>query len=215
MWNKHPPDYFVKSWDDMNEFNKKYLCKSEESIKKLVATVSWHSEARDQLVKDSVGDWLLMLDTDHMFAPDLLDRLLFYKRKYNCRVISGIYQYKFKPHSPVANLWGENNSVIPILDWPREEEILEVGPCGGGCLLVDRSVYKEIMEHFRTGPFSIIQGLSEDYSFFYRCKELGIKTYLAPKVECHHVIETPLSIQDYRPLNKNLIIKASDGKILV
>lgn len=215
MYDKHPPEYFTKSWDDLLEFSSRYILKPGEYFHREKATVSWHELGRNGIVERAKGDWILMLDTDHMFAPDLLDRLLFYKNKYKCRVISGIYQYKFPPHAPVANLWGENNTIIPILDWPRNEEILQVGPCGAGCLLVDRSVYTEIINHFRTNPFSIIQGLSEDYSFFWRCKELGIATYLAPKVECHHVIETPLSVKDYKSKHyESLNVKSEEGKII-
>lgn len=212
MYDNHPPRYFNKSYDDLIDFSNRYICKSDESIKKLDASVSWHESARNELVQNAEGKWLLMLDTDHQFAPDMLDRLLFFKNKYNCRVINGIYQYKFPPHNPVMNLWGGNNEVIPILDWDREADILEIGSCGAGCLLVDLDVYQEVINKFNTMPFTTIQGLSEDYSFFLRCKELGITCYMAPKVQCHHVITTPLSIEDYQP-KLNMNVKGKNGII--
>ena len=214
MYDKFPASYFVESWDNMLDFSNRYICGPGEYIHKSKATVSYHESARNQLVEDSKGDWVLMLDTDHMFAPDLLDRLLFLKKKYNCRVINGIYQYKFAPHAPVMNLWGPNNEVVPITDWSRDEEILEIGSCGGGCLLADRSVFREIQLSFKTNPFSIIQGLSEDYSFFLRCKQLGIKVHMAPKVQCHHVINTALSVDDYMPEPGQLTASSQGGKII-
>jgi hypothetical protein len=213
MFDKHPSDYFTTSWDNMLEYSQKYICKPGELIHRTKASVSWHEAGRNEIVEKAKGEWVLMLDTDHSFAPDLLDRLLFLKQKYNCRVISGIYQYKFPPHAPVVNLWGPNDEVIPVLDWPRDLDIIEVGTIGAGCLLVDREVYREIQRHFHTNPFSIIQGLSEDYSFCRRCKELGIKIHVAPKVECHHMIETVLSVKDYKPTEIRHVVSSQDGII--
>lgn len=212
MYDKHPSEYFTNSWDNMLAFSRRYILKPDEDFFLTKATVSWHESGRNEIVSKARGDWTLMLDTDHMFAPDILDRLLFLKNKYNCKVIGGMYQYKFPPHNPVMNLWGENNSVISILDWDRNADILEVGSIGGGCLLVDNDVYQAIINKYNTMPFSIMPGLSEDYSFCLRCKEIGVKVHVAPKVQCHHVIETPLSIDDYRP-NLPMNIKAENGII--
>jgi len=200
----------------MMAYNNRYLCGPSEYIEEPDATVSWHEMGRNQLVEKSLGEWLLMLDTDHQFAPDILDRLLFYRKKYNLRVVSAIYQYKFPPHAPVMNLWGPNNECIPIMDWDRKEDILEVGTVGAGCLLVDRSVFQEIQEHFKTAPFSIIQGLSEDYSFCRRCKDLGITVNIAPKVQCHHVIDNVLSLDDYKSdLGEAYRVQGGKGNILM
>lgn len=165
------------------------------------ATMSWHEMARNQLVQDMLGDWILMLDTDHVFAPDLLERLLAIKEKHKAPIVSGIYAYKFPPHAPVANMWDESQTdrirVSPILDWDRSAEVMEVGCVGAGCLLIDRKVFKQIEYSLSEAPFSIVPGLSEDYSFCYRCKKLGIPILLAPQIECHHVIPTVLSVRDY------------------
>jgi GT2 family glycosyltransferase len=156
-----------------------------------------------------------MLDTDHSFSPDLLMRLLAAKEKYNSRVISAIYQYKHPPHSPVANFWTENNKLMPLINWDREAEVIQVGSCGAGCMLIDRSVFDEIKLKLGEDPFQIRQGLSEDYSFCLRCKELNIDIDLALKIECHHVIRTPLSIQDYIPQEKDLrTVELSNGTIV-
>ena len=213
MWGNVLPDYWVDSYVDMINYNNRYLCKEGEFINYIKATVSWHEMAQNQLVNDSLGEWLLMLGTDHTFSPDLLDRLLFLKNKYKASVISGIYQYKFQPHAPVINLWASDNTgLYPIEDWDRSLDIMEVGVNGAGCLLADRKVYLQLMEKYKTGPFTIIQGLSEDYSFCKRCRESKIPIYVAPKVECHHVINHVLSVNDYIPLG-GVRVKSENGEI--
>lgn len=214
MWGKQFPDYWVNSWGDLKDFNSRYLCKPDEYIKYGKASVSWHESARNELVSSAEGQWLFMLDTDHTFSPDILERLLHFKKKYNCRVISGIYQYKFKPHAPVLNVWNEDGNLVPVLELPNPcPEVLQVGSVGGGCLLVDRSVYREIYDKWGCNPFDIITGLSEDYSFCWRCKELNIPVFCSPVVECHHVIDHVLSIKDYKVMDESIMVKVEDGKV--
>jgi hypothetical protein len=169
------------------------------------ATVSFHEMARNSLAERMQGDWIFMMDCDHQTAPDILVRLLRLRKKYGCRVISGIYLYKHPPHSPVANFFNEEGRVVPLVDWDRSAEIMEIGCTGAGCLLIDKSVIREISEKYGCGPFTQFPGLSEDYSFFKRCKELGITCHLAPQVEAHHVIRTPLYVDGYRPVRDGLI----------
>lgn len=199
MWADSTYSSFTDSLVELLSFSNLSLCRPGEYIHYDKATVSWHEQGRNELVSNFLGDWLLMLDTDHVFAPDLLVRLLEFSKKYNARVISGAYTYKFYPHAPVANLWLPDNSVAPILDWNRDKEVLEVGPVGGGCLLIHRDVFDKIHEKLNEEPFSIIRGLSEDYSFCKRCQLLGIPVFWAPRVQCHHTIRTVLSLDDYNP----------------
>ena len=46
-------------------------------------------------------------------------------------------------------------------------------------------------------PFTRFVGWSEDHSFFKRCHDVGVKTYLAPKIESYHLKVQPLSLDDY------------------
>lgn len=199
MWSDSAYSSFMDSLVELVQVSEKSLCGPGEMILYNKANISWHSGGRNQLVEEAEGDWLFMLDTDHVFAPDLLIRLLEIRKKYGTEVLSGIYQYKHPPHGPVAGFWQGEKSLAPLADWDRSAEILEVGAVGGGCLLVDRKVYRRIIAELRENPFDIIEGLSEDYSFCKRCQKLGIPVYLAPKVQCHHTIRTVLDIEDYRP----------------
>ena len=176
--------------------------------------VSWHELGRNQLVSRMQGDWLFMLDTDHIFAPDLLERLQRIKKKYKSPVVSAIYQYKFPPHQPVMNMWEEGEGglrVRPIVNWDKSLEVVRVGCCGAGALLVDRSVFERIGRELKEEPFKIIPGLSEDYSFCYRCRKLDIPVLVATQVESHHMIPNVLSIRDYIPDNNTTEVAAPSG----
>ena len=52
------------------ELNTEYFCGQGEIIHYDRATVSYHSFARNTLVERMEGDFLLMLDTDHILDSD-------------------------------------------------------------------------------------------------------------------------------------------------
>lgn len=187
MWSDMVSSQFMHALMQMLVYSQANLCKPGEFIHVNWARASYHELGRNQLVDEMEGDWLLQLDTDHVFGPDLLERLLFYKNREKASVISGIYCYKMPPYGPVANVWGPDGRVIPIGAWHPDTEVLQVGPVGGGCLLVDRKVFDAIKHGMNQAPFHIIPGLSEDYSFCKRCKDLNIPVHLAMKVESHHL----------------------------
>lgn len=217
MYCDNPPAKFMDSLVEMLQFSHLVDCKAGEYIHYAKGQCSWHILGRNMLAKEFRGDWLLQLDTDHIFAPDMLHRLLMLKQKHNAPVLSVVYGYKFPPHGPVMGIWDHKESLAQIYDYPRDVDIFEVGAVGGGGLLVDRSVFNAIAE---TGehPFDTIGGLSEDYSFCLRCKRLGIPVLVAPQVESHHLIYTAIHMEDYKPNREDFTnakpIQASGGTIL-
>lgn len=217
MWGKQFTEEFLNSWHDLVLYNTRHLESrvpyQETYIDYNYARNSWHEMGRNVLVEEACGDWLLMLDTDHMFAPDLLERLLGLRAKYKTTVLSGIYQYKFAPHAPVLNMWTPQGTLTPVVNWDRNAPILAVGSVPGGCLLVDRSVYRRIQKEYGVGPFSIIAGLSEDYSFCKRCHDLGIPVFVAPQVEMHHYMTHILSVRDYAAPTGSVGVTTVDGVI--
>lgn len=215
MWSDVMYSSFSDSLLEMFQVSEKTLCGPDEMIFFDKASISWHEGARGQLVERMQGEWLLMVDTDHVFAPDMLIRLLALREKYKAPVISAIYQYKHPPHGPVAGLWTGDKSLAPLTDWDREQEVLEVGAVGAGALLVDRKVYGKIQRELGEAPFSITEGLSEDYSFCRRCRELKIPVYLATNVQCHHTIRTVLDLEDYTPPPGSKTTRTAGGAVLI
>jgi hypothetical protein len=213
MWSDVIYSQAADSITEMLQFSQMTLCRFDEMILFNKAAVSYHELGRNQLVEEMEGDWLLQVDTDHVFSPDLLVRLLAVQKKYDAPVVSAIYQYKHAPHGPVAALWTGDKTLTPITEWNREAETLEVGAVGAGALLVRKDVFKRIKSELGEAPFQITEGLSEDYSFCRRCRKLGIPVTLATQVEAHHLIRHALSIHDYAG-EKSLAAKASGGIVV-
>jgi hypothetical protein len=196
---------FMWSLAQMVQFNNEYLCGQDQYIHLSRATVSYHPVARNELVTKMQGDWLLQLDTDHAFNPNLLIRML---RLFNgsdpkVDVLTGIYTYRAYPHQPVLFQF-DGQGMRHVGGWEDPEAPLaRVSAGGAGCLLVRRSVFDHIRDNWRNekgekeGPFNIIPPYSEDNSFFIRCLKLGIPVYAALKVECHHLTTKRLTMDDF------------------
>lgn len=191
------PEPFVHSWTQMVQYNYEYL----EPIKYDRATVSYHSFARNSLVDNMQGDWLLQLDTDITFEPDLLGRMLHKMDKFGIDVLSGLYLYKSSPHPPVAYNYDPKKKEKQILgDWQKDADLIPLKSAGAGCLLVRRSVFDRIRSTGE-GPFDIYfdskSALSEDHSFFERCWKLDIPVYAAPDIWVNHLMYKELKEDDF------------------
>lgn len=190
------PELFCWSWGQLVQYNQEFLCDADHFIHYTRVTYSDHAPARNSMARDFLGDWLLQLDTDHMFDPDILARMLRVMKEVDADVLSAVYQMKTPPYAPV--LYQENEGCKVIGKWPDDMEVMEIASGGGGCLLVRRHVFDRINTELKSEPFTRFEGFSEDHSFFRRCRELGVKTYAAMHIECNHLKVAPISLADYQ-----------------
>ena len=192
-------ELFCWSISQMVQYNAEYLAAPGQCVHYDHAQVSYHAYARNSLAERMRGDWLLMLDTDHSFDPDLAARMVHRMIRYNLDVLVGIYLYRNPPHFPVLYRWnpeGEGSYEV-IGSWDGDPKVFEVGSAGAGCLLVRRSVFDRIRLELGESPFDISPPFSEDHSFFNRLRKLEIKAYCDPTIECNHLAVKSLSLKDY------------------
>jgi hypothetical protein len=183
------PEYFLWSYSQMVQYNSEYLVRPNEFIHYNKTAISYHSSARNGLVSTMLGEWLLMLDTDHQFDPDILARMLkVLQDNPDVDVLSALYLHRGAPHMPVLYQWSDKG-LVRVADWMRHEKpyLLPMGSSGAGCLLMRRSALKKVIDHFKCEPFDIIHPYGEDHSFMKRCFELELGLFCAPFIQCHHV----------------------------
>ena len=211
------PVPFLISYAQMIQFNNEYLCNPGDIIHLAYTHASYHSLARNSLVKQRRGDWTLMLDTDHSFEPHICARMVHIMYKYDVEVLVGMYMYKSTPHTPVLYTWNENKDGFSgIAAWDETATIFEIASSGGGCLLVKNSVYDRLeAEYTDTGPFSEIPPYSEDHSFFMRLSKIGVQPYCAPSIQYNHLITKEVTLDDYYHDKDNYDILTSDNRINV
>lgn len=186
----------------MLAWNEEHLADDKRYVHLMRTTFTDHAPARNNLAANFIGDWLLQLDADHCYEPDLCSRLLHLANEVDVDVVSGFYQLKSGQYLPVLFQWvgeGEKLGLQPLATWPKEARLLEIGSAGAGCLFVRRKVFDRIVTELNEQPFDKIHPYSEDHSFFLRCRRLGIKCYAAMNVHCHHLSVRPITLEDHQP----------------
>lgn len=181
------PTPFVWSWTQFVDYNARNL----GPIHYMTTSTSFHATARNQIVDGMKGDWVLMLDTDNQFEPDILARMLKRMEQDEIDVLVGLYQFKTKPHSPVIFKWNEKNIPIRITEYqalPHEQfHYFPVDVAGAGCLLIKDAVFVRILNELKENPFDITAPLGEDFSFFNRLRKLGIHAWCDPAIQVEHL----------------------------
>lgn len=157
-------------------------------------------DARDRIcqrvIKDDF-DYVLFIDSDETFEPDLARRLI----AHGLDVVTGVYVDKHKNHKPLlfSELGPEEEDHAPYakrkgLDMTRS--LIEVAGCGAGALLISNHTLRmmKIHQHDWFKPF---KGLGEDVSFCYRVSLLGMKIMCDTTVHLGHLKTIEYTVDDW------------------
>jgi hypothetical protein len=147
--------------------------------------------------------WLLMVDTDMVFAPDMLARLVA-AADWAERPILGALCYSEnedgEPYSTMYELVEEQGQprFARYATWP-EDTAYRVAATGTGCLLVHRRVFETITRHkpdpvapwFREVTFGG-RLMGEDLTFCMRAAAAGLPIHVHTGIQVGHVKTTVL-----------------------
>ncbi len=165
-------------------------------------------------------DYVLWLDTDMLFQPDIICRYL----EQDFDIIGCIYFKRSAPFSPVAYLKGDNPlKPYKAID-PRtlpSDTVVEVDGLGYGGMMVKMSVYEAMGEDKWTVygrnfhlPFEAEDALTHDLEFCKRAQGRGFKISLHTGVRPGHIAERVITEADWdRPRSSqriSVIIPATD-----
>jgi hypothetical protein len=146
-----------------------------------------------QTLLDSDGTHLLMLDLDHLHAPDVVERHARWALdRPDCQVIGGMHYRRGEPFDPCAFAYGADGSLYPLADWPRGG-LIEVHALGHGSLLVHRSVFEQLAPPWWGYDYGrASEGVypTEDMYFCYLCREAGIRLWVDTSISSPHLMTT-------------------------
>ena len=165
-------------------------------------------EARNRLTYMALSkkyDYLMFLDSDMVFEPDLLDRLMA-DMKDGKEFVSGLAFKRRLPTTPVilksvewkpaSKTEGISHKVEYFENYPRES-LFQIGGCGFGCVLIKTDLILEVAKYFGMSPFTPMPGLGEDYSFCWRVAQIGKKMWCDSRVKLGHVGQHIYTEEDY------------------
>lgn len=154
--------------------------------------------ARNELAGKAIkmgADYTLWLDSDMVFAPDILKRMLARERD----IVSGLYYRRVPPFTPVAfdeleitekKCDHHNIEVVP-------SDLTDVAGVGFGCVLMKTQVLFDVAA-VCGDMFSPIRGVGEDLSFCHRARSLGYRIWLDPTIKLGHVGHTVVTEEFYQ-----------------
>ena len=147
-------------------------------------------DSRNALGKKAIemgADYVMWFDSDMMFEPDIMVRMLEEMEENDIDILSGVYYRRSHPYTPVLFDKLEIVDGQPITTEFDElpEGLFEVGGCGFGCVLMKTDVLFEVMSKY-LDLFSPLGKCGEDLSFCIRARECGFKVYADTKYNLGH-----------------------------
>lgn len=148
-------------------------------------------KSRDALAKQALkmnADYVLWLDSDMSFPPDLLKRML----ELDADFLTGVYYRRSHPYTPVIleelNITEEGRCVTKEFS-KVPEDTFEVEGCGFGCVLMKTQVIYDVMAKFGA-MFNPMDQMGEDLAFCYRARQCGYEILADPSIELGHYSHT-------------------------
>ena len=148
--------------------------------------------SRNNLAQQAIqqeADYVLWLDSDMVFGPDLLERMFNTLKEHpEIDILTGLYFRRVPPYSPV--LFDRLEMHGTICSWSEFKEIpegiFEVGGCGFGCVLMKTDPFFDVqVKH--GNMFAPIANTGEDLAFCWRARDCGYKIHCDPSIVCGHV----------------------------
>jgi hypothetical protein len=227
------PIHFTTCWGNMLQYDAargQHLMNGGGNI--AITSGPRIAEARSQIVDAFFADerlqasWLLMIDSDMTFPPDLVERLLEVADPTERPIVGGLCFAGGRDHDPYPTIYREVETKLPdgksfvgiepIHDYP-EDQLVRVGGTGAACMLVHRQVFIAMSHPYPKGfgttadgtktPYPwFVEGLvtptgepiGEDIAFCRRATQLGIPIHVDTSIKLGHVKQFVLDEQWYR-----------------
>jgi len=134
--------------------------------------------------------WLWFCDTDMVFEPDLLHRLVARAIQTDTKILGGLCVIQ-TAEGLIPTLFSDDPETVTqvLLDWP-DDVVAEVGATGTGCLLIHREVFETMRENadgsnncwfgeeIRYGESGSEWWIGEDITFCLRAREHGYTVHV-------------------------------------
>src|SRR3990167_3768540 len=133
------------------------------------------------------SDYLLFIDDDMTFPPDLLDTLLADKKE----IVGVAYHPRCDTSEKLGFLDETHIITLETTTDPKYKETFKCKAVGTGVMLIDCNVFKKMerpwfaFEYLDTGQCKV----GEDWYFCIKAKEKGIDTWCNPTIKIGHLGE--------------------------
>lgn len=146
---------------------------------------SWIAKGRNhvwKLAKEHKVDWFVTIDSDTVFNPGTLTRLM----EMDKPIASGVIYMRRPPYLPCIHNFDDNGNSHPILNFPKDVPF-KVDAVGCGFTVFRKDVIEGMPDNPFNNTFSRIGEIQgEDISFMWKAKELGFEVWIDPTLDFGH-----------------------------
>lgn len=148
--------------------------------------------ARNNLARQAIqseADWVLWLDSDMVFTPDLLQRMLKVCTENHIDFLTGVCFRRKPPYTPCLfdrlDKIDKGASYTTFMSVP--DGIFKVGGCGFAGVLMSADVLLGVAAKYHGRMFDPLEGFGEDVSFCWRARQCGYDIFCDSSIELGHV----------------------------
>ena len=155
-----------------------------------VGSLVYH--ARNNLARQALktdADYVLWLDSDMVFAPDTLIRMLKVCKDNDIDFLTAVCFRRKPPYTPCLfdrlEKVEKGASYTALMSVP--EGLFKVGGCGFAGVLMASDVLLSVQSKFNGRMFDPMDGFGEDVSFCWRARQCGYEIWCDSSIEFGHV----------------------------
>lgn len=155
-----------------------------------VGSLVYH--ARNNLARQALktdADYVLWLDSDMVFAPDTLIRMLKVCKDNDIDFLTAVCFRRKPPYTPCLfdrlEKVEKGASYTALMSVP--EGLFKVGGCGFAGVLMASAVLLSVQSKFNGRMFDPMDGFGEDVSFCWRARQCGYEIWCDSSIEFGHV----------------------------
>lgn len=158
------------------------------------------------------ADFILWLDADMTFPPNLIERMLnHFKDNWDLEAVTGLYTWKKPPFLPhVYTRLNKDTGKFAVAGVFPLNKPFKVEAAGYGCIMVRASNYPDNMR-----PWFLVEKTGDSISYgedlYYFKKFHPINMICDPTISCLHYTEMACNIQSYLDYNGGKVLE--DGNI--
>lgn len=150
--------------------------------------------ARNNLARQAIkaeADYVLWLDSDMVFSPDLLLRMMKVVEDNDLDFLTALCFRRKPPYTPClfdkleVRQDGKGANYTALMSVP--DGLFEVGGCGFAGVLMSTEILLSVAAKFEGRMFDPMPGFGEDVAFCWRARQCGYKLYCDSSIEMGHV----------------------------
>ena len=164
--------------------------------------------ARNNLAEAAIkceADYVLWLDSDMVFTPDLLEKMLQVSKENNIDILTALCFRRKHPFTPTIydKMDYRNGKCYFTQFLSIPDDLFQVGGCGMAGCLMGTDVLMSVMSKYKGRLFDPLEGMGEDISFCWRARQCGYDIWCDPAITMGHVGQTVITRSFYEQYGGN------------